>query len=87
MGLLQELLALEGGLPPDRLARLRSLPDRCVREALGEVTMRLWPALSRLGRARPTRHPGSLLDLFRTGRPQPARRPLLRRIASSRDRS
>jgi hypothetical protein len=48
VGLLQELLALKGGLPPDRLRRLRRLVDRVVRELTsspGPSAAAAWPGL------------------------------------------
>jgi hypothetical protein len=69
VGLLQELLALKGGLPPDRLARLarlRRLVDRVVRDLVRELTSRLRPALTGGVVARPTSRPGGPLDLSRT---------------------
>ncbi len=44
--LVQELLALKGGLPPDRLDRLHRLVDRVVRKLLRELTASLRPALA-----------------------------------------
>jgi len=41
VGLLQELLTLKGGLPPDRLERLRRLVDRVVRALVRELTATL----------------------------------------------
>jgi Mg-chelatase subunit ChlD len=66
VGLLQELLSLKGGLPPDRLARLRRLVDRVVRDLVRELTSRLRPALTGGVVARPTSRPGGPLDLSRT---------------------
>jgi hypothetical protein len=57
--LLQELLALKGGLPPDRLARLRRLVDQVVRELLRELTARWRPALAGTAVPRPTRRPAA----------------------------
>lgn len=64
--LLQELLALKGGLPPDRLARLRRLVDRVVRSLVEELSVVLRPALAGSVLARPTRRPGGPIDLRRT---------------------
>ena len=64
--LVQELLALRGGLPPDRLARLRRLVDRVVRDLVGELASTLRPALAGPVVARPTRRRSGPLDLRRT---------------------
>jgi hypothetical protein len=64
--MLQELLSLKGGLPPDRLARLRRLVDHVVRDLVREITSRLRSALTGGIAARPTSRPGGPLDLSRT---------------------
>jgi Mg-chelatase subunit ChlD len=64
--LVQELLALKGSLPPDRLTRLRALVDRVIRELVRELAVTLRPALAGTVVARPTRRPGGALDVRRT---------------------
>jgi nucleotidyltransferase/DNA polymerase involved in DNA repair len=66
VGLLQEQLSLNGGLPPDRLARLRRLVDRVVRDLVSELTSRLRPAFTGGSVAQPTPRSGDPLDLTRT---------------------
>jgi hypothetical protein len=63
---LQDLLALKGGLPPDRLERLRRLADRVVGDLVRELTATLRPALTGTVVARPTRRRCGPLDLSRT---------------------
>jgi hypothetical protein len=66
VGLLQELLSLKGGLPPDRLAQMRRLVDGAVGDLVREFTARLRPAPTGGGVARPTHCPGGPLDLSLT---------------------
>jgi hypothetical protein len=66
VGLLQELLSLNGRLPPDRLARPQRHVDRVVRDLVRELTSRLRPALAGVVVARPASRPGGPLDLSRT---------------------
>ncbi|WP_449066509.1 VWA domain-containing protein, partial [Planomonospora algeriensis] len=63
VGLLASVLSLAGGLPEQRLARLRPLVRRLVDELTGELATRLRPALTGLATPRPTRRPGGRLDL------------------------
>ncbi|MER8185015.1 DUF5682 family protein [Kitasatospora sp. NPDC094015] len=71
--LLTSVLNLAGGLPEQRLARLRPLVRRLVDELSRELATRLRPALSGLANPRPTRRPGGRLDLARTLRANLAR--------------
>jgi hypothetical protein len=64
--LLQQLLALKGGLSEERLGRLRRLVDQVVRALVDELAIHLRPALSGSVVARPTRRRGGPLDLRRT---------------------
>ncbi|MBE1487436.1 vWA domain-containing protein [Plantactinospora soyae] len=64
--LLTSVLSLAGGLPEQRLARLRPLVRRLVDELARELASQLRPALSGLTTPRPTRRPGGRLDLART---------------------
>ncbi|WP_418956924.1 DUF5682 family protein [Streptomyces tritici] len=64
--LLRTVLSYAGGLPEDRLARLRPLVARLVRELTEVLSSRLRPALTGLAHPRPTRRPGGPLDLPRT---------------------
>ncbi|WP_229698236.1 vWA domain-containing protein [Wenjunlia tyrosinilytica] len=64
--LLSSVLSLAGGLPEQRLARLRPLVRRLVDELTKELATRLRPALTGLATPRPTRRPGGALDLPRT---------------------
>ncbi|MFG2328500.1 DUF5682 family protein [Streptomyces sp. NPDC048604] len=64
--LLRTVLSYAGGLPEDRLARLRPLVARLVRELTDVLARRLRPALTGLTHPRPTRRPGGPLDLPRT---------------------
>jgi len=64
--LLQQLLALKGGLPEQRLQRLRRLIAHVVDALVRELSVRLRPALIGSIVARPTRRRGGPLDLRRT---------------------
>lgn len=64
--LLQQLLSLKGALPPDRLARLRTLVGSVVDELVKALATQLRPALHGSVISRPTRRPGGPLDLHRT---------------------
>jgi Mg-chelatase subunit ChlD len=65
--LLQQLLSLKGALAEDRLARLRALVDRVVRQLVAQLATRMRPALHGSVIARPTRRKqGAPLDLRRT---------------------
>lgn len=64
--LLATALSLRGALPEARLARLRPLVARLVKELGAELAIRLRPALSGLATGRPTRHRTGNLDLDRT---------------------
>ncbi|WP_431898435.1 vWA domain-containing protein [Nonomuraea sp. bgisy101] len=64
--LLTSVLTLAGGLPEQRLAKLRPLVRHLVAELTRELATRLRPALSGLATPRPTRRPGGRLDLPRT---------------------
>jgi Mg-chelatase subunit ChlD len=64
--LLQQLLALKGGLSEARLARLRQLVNEVVRQLVNELSTRVRPALHGSVIARPTRRKGGSLDLRRT---------------------
>ncbi|WP_374206665.1 DUF5682 family protein [Streptomyces sp. MUM 136J] len=64
--LLTSVLSLAGGLPEQRLARLRPLVRRLVDELARELATRVRPALTGLATPRPTRRPGGRLDLPRT---------------------
>ncbi|WP_406860781.1 DUF5682 family protein [Streptomyces sp. HUAS MG47] len=64
--LLRTVLSYAGGLSEDRLARLRPLVARLVRELTDVLARRLRPALTGLAHPRPTRRPGGPLDLPRT---------------------
>ncbi|MBF9132426.1 VWA domain-containing protein [Plantactinospora sp. S1510] len=64
--LLTSVLSLAGGLPEQRLARLRPLVRRLVDDLARELASQLRPALSGLTTPRPTRRPGGRLDLART---------------------
>ncbi|MGK5530927.1 DUF5682 family protein [Streptomyces sp. URMC 129] len=64
--LLTSVLSLAGGMPEQRLARLRPLVRRLVDELSRELATRLRPALTGLASPRPTRRPGGRLDLPRT---------------------
>ncbi|WUK16825.1 DUF5682 family protein [Kitasatospora sp. NBC_00374] len=64
--LLTSVLNLAGGMPEQRLARLRPLVRRLVDELSRELATRLRPALTGLANPRPTRRPGGRLDLPRT---------------------
>ncbi|MFJ1706048.1 DUF5682 family protein [Kitasatospora sp. NPDC088346] len=64
--LLTSVLNLAGGMPEQRLARLRPLVRRLVEELSRELATRLRPALTGLASPRPTRRPGGRLDLPRT---------------------
>ena len=64
--LLTTALSLVGSLPEARLARLRPLVARLVRELTQALAARLRPALTGLSGARPTRRHVGRLDLPRT---------------------
>ncbi|WP_329172803.1 DUF5682 family protein [Streptomyces sp. NBC_01477] len=64
--LLTSVLSLAGGMPEQRLARLRPLVRRLVDELAKELATRMRPALTGLATPRPTRRPGGRLDLPRT---------------------
>lgn len=64
--LLQQLLALKGGLSEDRLGRLRRLVDVVITSLLAQLAVRLQPALVGSILSRPTRRRGGQLDLRRT---------------------
>ncbi|MEU7277368.1 DUF5682 family protein [Streptomyces sp. NPDC045431] len=64
--LLRTVLSYAGGLSEQRLARLRPLVARLVRELTQALANRLRPALTGLAHPRPTRRPGGPLDLPRT---------------------
>ncbi|QDY81426.1 vWA domain-containing protein [Streptomyces qinzhouensis] len=64
--LLTSVLSLAGGLPEQRLARLRPLVRRLVDELAKELATRTRPALTGLATPRPTRRPGGRIDLPRT---------------------
>lgn len=64
--LLATALSLRGALPEARLARLRPLVARLVKELGAELAIRLRPALSGLATGRPTQHRTGSLDLDRT---------------------
>ena len=66
--LLTNILSLAGGLPEQKLAKLRPLVKRLVEELTRELATRLRPALTGLATPRPTRRPGGPLDLSRTVR-------------------
>ncbi|MEU0486342.1 VWA domain-containing protein [Streptosporangium sp. NPDC006013] len=61
--LLTSVLSLAGGLPEQRLARLRPLVRRLVAELARELATRMRPALTGLATPRPTRRPGGRLNL------------------------
>ncbi|MEU8382422.1 DUF5682 family protein [Streptosporangium sp. NPDC048865] len=61
--LLTSVLSLAGGLPEQRLSRLRPLVRRLVAELAKELATRLRPALTGLATPRPTRRPGGRLNL------------------------
>ncbi|WP_211264052.1 vWA domain-containing protein [Streptosporangium amethystogenes] len=61
--LLTSVLSLAGGLPEQRLARLRPLVRRLVAELARELATRMRPALAGLATPRPTRRPGGRLNL------------------------
>ena len=64
--LLATALSLHGALPEARLAKLRPLVARLVKELGAELAIRLRPALSGLATGRPTRRRTGSLDLDRT---------------------
>ncbi|MEZ0115910.1 hypothetical protein ABH920_009952 [Catenulispora sp. EB89] len=66
--LLTNILSLAGGLPEQKLAKLRPLVRRLVAELTRELATRLRPTLTGLATPRPTRRPGGPLDLSRTVR-------------------
>ncbi|MEY9930565.1 hypothetical protein ABH926_005212 [Catenulispora sp. GP43] len=66
--LLTTILSLAGGLPEQKLAKLRPLVRRLVAELTRELATRLRPTLTGLATPRPTRRPGGPLDLSRTVR-------------------
>ncbi|GAA3757411.1 Mg-chelatase subunit ChlD [Spinactinospora alkalitolerans] len=64
--LLEHVLSLSGALPESRLAKLRPLVDRLIRQLVERLARRMRPALTGLNMPRPTRRPGGRLDLGRT---------------------
>ncbi|MFD0663647.1 DUF5682 family protein [Thermocatellispora tengchongensis] len=64
--LLTSVLSLAGGMPEQRLAKLRPLVRRLVAELTRELATRLRPAMTGLATPRPTHRPGGRLDLPRT---------------------
>lgn len=64
--LLTTALSLTGALPEARLAQLRPLVARLVRELAAELAIRIRPALTGLATPRPTRQRTSRIDLPRT---------------------
>src|SRR5262245_11464981 len=64
--LLQQLLALKGGLSEARLRRLRRLVSHVVDALVRELAVRMRPALVGSILSRPTRRKGGPLDLRRT---------------------
>ncbi|MFF5157372.1 DUF5682 family protein [Streptomyces sp. NPDC000348] len=64
--LLSAVLSLAGGMPEQRIARLRPLVKRLIEELARELAARLRPALTGLTTPRPSRRPGGRLDLPRT---------------------
>ncbi|HZM78622.1 MAG TPA: DUF5682 family protein [Candidatus Limnocylindrales bacterium] len=68
MDLLHAVLSLAGGLPEARLARLRPLVDRLVRDLTAQLARRMRPALTGIGIPRRTRRPTGRLDLAATVR-------------------
>ena len=64
--LLEQVLALRGGLPERELVQLRKLARRITDGLAEQLANRLRPALSGLSTARPTRRPGRRLDFART---------------------
>jgi uncharacterized protein with von Willebrand factor type A (vWA) domain len=66
--LLTDILTLAGGLPEQKLAKLRPLVKRLVDELTRELATRMRPALTGLATPRPTRRAGGPLDLSRTVR-------------------
>jgi Mg-chelatase subunit ChlD len=64
--LLQQLLALRGGLAPHRLARLRTLVGAVVAQLVRALSTQLRPSLHGTVIGRPTRRAGGPLDLRRT---------------------
>jgi len=66
MDLLHAVLTLAGGLPEARVARLRQLVDRLVRDLTAQLARRMRPALTGLGLPRRTRRPTGRLDLAAT---------------------
>ncbi|MEV6864572.1 DUF5682 family protein [Streptosporangium subroseum] len=61
--LLTSVLSLAGGLPEQRLSRLRPLVRRLVAELARELATRMRPAMTGLAMPRPTRRPGGRLNL------------------------
>ncbi|MEQ1506618.1 MAG: DUF5682 family protein, partial [Myxococcota bacterium] len=64
--LLEQILALKGGLAEARLDTLRRLVDHVVRALVQELAVRVRPALTGLTVPRPTRRKTDRLDLRRT---------------------
>lgn len=64
--LLTTALSLTGALPESRLAQLRPLVARLVKELTAELAIRIRPALSGLATPKPTRRRTARLDLPRT---------------------
>lgn len=68
VALLEQILALRGGLGEGRLASLRKLVKAVIEQLVRELSARVRPALTGLTSPRPTRRPGGRLDLRRTVR-------------------
>jgi Mg-chelatase subunit ChlD len=66
MDLLHAVLSMAGGLPEARLARLRPLVNRLVRDLTAQLARRMRPALTGIGIPRRTRRPTGRLDLAAT---------------------
>ncbi|MGW6531682.1 DUF5682 family protein [Streptomyces venezuelae] len=66
--LLRTVLSYAGGMPESRLARLRPLVARLVKELTEALATRLRPAVTGFAHPRPTSRPGGPLDLARTVR-------------------
>jgi uncharacterized protein with von Willebrand factor type A (vWA) domain len=64
--LLEQILALRGGLAEAQLGQLRRLVERCVGELVAELALRLEPALGGLATPHPERRPVGPLNLART---------------------
>jgi Mg-chelatase subunit ChlD len=66
IALLEQVLALRGALPEQRLTALRKLARRITERLAEQLANRLRPTLSGLSTARPTRRRGRRLDVART---------------------